>query len=56
MKSAKSIEALFSHMQRRHCSLYLQLATCSPNSKVSVDPQTGTLHKLMPFEQAFAAN
>ena len=56
MKSAKSTSALFSHLKRRHCSLYLQLATGSPHSKVSVDPQTGTLHRLMPFPQAYTHN
>ena len=54
MKSAKSTSALFSHLKRRHYFLYLQLATGSPHSKISVDPHTGTLHKLMPFRQAFA--
>ena len=56
MKSAKSTSVLFSHLKRRHYFLYLQLATGNPHSKVSVDPQTGTLHKLMPFRQAFAHN
>ena len=56
MKSAKSTSALFSHLQGRYSSLYLQLATGSPHNKVSSDPKTGTLHKLMPFCQAFAHN
>ena len=56
MKFATSISALFSHRKRRHYSLYLQLATGSSHSKVSVDPQTGTLHKLMPFRHAVAHN
>ena len=54
MKYAKSTSALFSQLKRRDFLLFLQLATGTPNSKLSVDPETGTLHKPMPFRQAFA--
>ena len=56
MNSTKSTSALFSYLKRRHYSLYLQLATGSPQSRVSVDPPTCTLQILTPFCQAFAHN